>query len=472
VRRPHAPRASRIRLKTLLVLADAGAVLLATAVCLVLLPLETNGRTDGRAALAALLIVPALWSASLRGQQLYAARRVVSRTEEFRRIVHAAGASTAALALFAYLLDITTSRAWLVVLPGLAIVTLTSEREVARRVFGRLRRSGKLARDVIVVGANDEAIELAAQFDSDPSVGYRIVGFVTDRPIDSVNPSLQSRVLGGVDRTATLVAATGAVGVVIASTAVTTAVSNRLARTLTEQGIHVELTSTLRDIVIERLTVAEIGQFPTLYVEPVHRGGWRAVAKRCFDVTVALSVLVAVSPVLAVVAVLVRRSSDGPVFFRQVRVGKDGKTFELIKFRTMVSDAESQLEALLAHNEASGPLFKMTDDPRVTRIGGCLRRTSIDELPQLWNVLRGEMSLVGPRPALPSEARTWEPALHDRLRVKPGITGMWQVNGRSTASFDQYTRLDLFYVDNWSLLTDLAILVRTLPAVVSRRGAH
>jgi len=159
------------------------------------------------------------------------------------------------------------------------------------------------------------------------------------------------------------------------------------------------------------------------------------------------------------------------VLFRQVRVGRNGKPFKVYKFRTMVENAEELVIDLRDLNEAAGPLFKISDDPRVTRVGALLRRSSIDELPQLWNVIRGDMSLVGPRPAIPSEVEGWLPELHERLRVKPGMTGMWQVNGRSAASWDDYVRLDLYYVDNWSLSTDLAILAQTVPAVLSSRGA-
>ncbi|MBA3282904.1 MAG: sugar transferase, partial [Acidimicrobiia bacterium] len=162
----------------------------------------------------------------------------------------------------------------------------------------------------------------------------------------------------------------------------------------------------------------------------------------------------------------------GPVMFSRMRVGQNSDPFPVLKMRTMVVDAEDRLANLLDHNEADGPLFKMADDPRVTRIGSFLRKTSIDELPQLWNVLRGDMSLVGPRPALPHETEEWDAMLAQRLRVKPGITGMWQVSGRSDTSFEDYTRLDLYYVDNWSLTTDLAIMVKTVPVVLFRKGAR
>ncbi|MGH9282310.1 MAG: sugar transferase, partial [Acidimicrobiales bacterium] len=176
------------------------------------------------------------------------------------------------------------------------------------------------------------------------------------------------------------------------------------------------------------------------------------------------------TPVLAVSALAVKLTSRGPVLFRQQRVGRNGVAFELLKLRTMIVGAEAVRPALVG--AGNGPLFKLRDDPRRTRVGRWLRRFSLDELPQLWNVLRGDMSLVGPRPALASEVGAWSPELHQRLRVKPGITGMWQVEGRSDASFATYERLDLYYVDNWSLLRDVVILFRTIPAVLSARGAY
>ena len=182
--------------------------------------------------------------------------------------------------------------------------------------------------------------------------------------------------------------------------------------------------------------------------------------------------LVLMAPVVAVAAIAIRLDSRGPILFRQTRVGQHASRFQVLKLRSMTTDAEDRLAELRELNEVDGPLFKMAADPRVTRVGKLIRKTSIDEIPQLWNVLRGDMSLVGPRPALPDESEEWDALLTQRLRVKPGITGMWQVNGRSSSSFDDYTRLDLYYVDNWSITTDLAILAKTIPAVVLGQGAH
>jgi lipopolysaccharide/colanic/teichoic acid biosynthesis glycosyltransferase len=208
-----------------------------------------------------------------------------------------------------------------------------------------------------------------------------------------------------------------------------------------------------------------------LAVAPVGRYTWREPVKRATDVALASLLLILCAPLLGLAALAVRLA-DGPgVLFRQIRVGRDGQTFTVLKLRTMVCDAEQQLDGLMRHNEAAGPMFKMRDDPRVTKVGRILRGTSVDELPQLVNVLRGDMSLVGPRPALPREVAQWDDRLRERLRVRPGITGPWQVHGRFTASLDDYERLDVGYVDNWTLLGDLRLLLLTVPAVLGGDGA-
>jgi exopolysaccharide biosynthesis polyprenyl glycosylphosphotransferase len=279
-------------------------------------------------------------------------------------------------------------------------------------------------------------------------------------------------VLGRSEDTLEMVRATGATGVVVATTAVTAVSSNRLVRQLVEAGVHVELSSSLRDISAERLAVRPLGACPVIYVEPVRRGGWRAAAKRTFDVTASALVLIATAPLIAAAAIRIKLEGTGGILFSQIRVGKDGKQFRVFKLRTMVDHAEDMLVHLRDLNQADGPLFKLRDDPRVTRIGKVLRRFSIDELPQLWNVLRGEMSLVGPRPALCSEMDCWTPEVRSRLRVRPGLTGMWQVSGRSDLAFKDYVRYDLYYVDNWTLWRDLTIVAKTIPVVLGKNGAY
>jgi lipopolysaccharide/colanic/teichoic acid biosynthesis glycosyltransferase len=195
-------------------------------------------------------------------------------------------------------------------------------------------------------------------------------------------------------------------------------------------------------------------------------------AKRALDVVVAALAFALLSPILVLVALAVLLHDRGPVLFRQQRVGKDGIEFSILKFRTMSTDAEARLADLMHRNEGAGPLFKLREDPRVTRVGAFLRKTSIDELPQLWNVLVGDMSLVGPRPALPREVEQWDAPAFGRLTVQPGITGAWQVNGRSDLSWDEGLRHDLDYAANWTLGTDLVILARTVPRVLFSRGAY
>jgi len=243
---------------------------------------------------------------------------------------------------------------------------------------------------------------------------------------------------------------------VIATTAVDHQTSNRLLRQLTNAGVHVELSSSLRDIAARRLTVRPVGRFPIVYVEPTERRGWRAAAKRLFDVVVGGALLVVLAPLLSAAAIAIKATSRGPVLARQRCVGRLGSSFNLLRLRTTVDDPDA-------------PDGELCRDPQVTGVGRLLRRYSLDELPQLWNVLRGDMSLVGPRPALASQIAEWESELHARLWVRPGITGMWQVSGRSDRRFEDDARLDLYYVENWSLWTDLAILARTLPAVLRAR---
>jgi exopolysaccharide biosynthesis polyprenyl glycosylphosphotransferase len=195
-------------------------------------------------------------------------------------------------------------------------------------------------------------------------------------------------------------------------------------------------------------------------------------AKRLFDITVSFLVLFLLSPVFLAVAAAIKLDSPGPVFFRQRRVGLQGRTFDIFKLRSMYLDAEARLESLRTHNEMSGPVFKMKNDPRITRVGRFLRRTSLDEFPQFWNVLRGEMSVVGPRPPLPSEVRQYKRWQRRRLSVKPGITCIWQISGRNNIDFDRWMELDLEYIDQWSLWTDFQICLKTIPAVLGTRGAH
>jgi exopolysaccharide biosynthesis polyprenyl glycosylphosphotransferase len=439
---------------------DAGAVALALLIAHLLKEIVVDGdpvsflryQTFGLA--TALAFVPI--AARLR---LYQERFLSRRIEELRRVVRAAVVTMTLMVVAGFATKTYFARSYLVFGLLLSVVLLTTEREAVRRAFAIARRRGRLQRPAVIVGTNAEAAAVEDAVDADPSNGYRVVG-----RIDPSGDDLVDRVITEVD-------AAGATTVLIVASAVSLADSGELIRRLTEAGVHVEMTTALSGIASERLTMRVLGRHPVLYIEPVRRAGWRSLAKRGFDITVASATLLITLPVLAAAAVAIKLDSPGPVFFRQQRVGRNGELFEVWKLRTMRADAEQLRHELEAQNEADGPLFKMVDDPRVTRVGRFLRASSIDEIPQLWNVLRNEMSLVGPRPALPSELGGWTPQLFNRLRVKPGMTGMWQVSGRSSTTFAEYTALDLYYVDNWSLLIDVSILAKTIPAVLAKRGS-
>ncbi len=457
-------------LKATIVLVDTLAVALGLGLSL-LLPAATKASTLSASALLALLSIP-VWPMLFAQQGLFQARHLTRRSEELRRLVNSVLLGVLGVAGLSVVLQLTVARVWLIAV-GLSVFALVAiEREVTREVVRRLRASGRMERRVLLVGDNSEADELIQMLQESRELGYRVVGRVSDDPNgNGRGAGAGVPYLGRTDHVLDIIRRSGASSVVVATTAISLETANRLVRDLTREGIYVELSSSMRDIATRRVTLRPLGRYPIMSVEPVTTRGWRAAFKRCFDVALAGVGLLVAAPVLLTAALAIRITSGPGVLFRQTRVGRDGRPFTVYKLRTMVPDAESLLPELLERNEASGPMFKMADDPRVTRVGRLLRRTSIDELPQLINVVKGDMSLVGPRPALPHEAVQWSDDLRERLRVKPGITGNWQVSGRFTASIEDYQRLDLYYVDNWSLVTDLVILAKTLPAVLRRNGA-
>ncbi len=408
-----------------------------------------------------------IWPIAFTRQYLYRSRHIARSADEAERVVKAIFLGFMGVFVISIFAQVTLARTLVIAAFVTMLIVVGVERSIARLLFKRDRQSGQNLRNVLIVGKNAEGAFVRDMLDRDPAHGYKVLGYLEDELPGGIDDLADS------GKALATINAAHAGGVIIAATGIDVGTSNQLIRTLTEHDIHVELSSTLCDIASDRLTIRPLGRFPMVYIEPVNRHGWRAIAKQSFDYVMGAVLFLLTLPILLVSMVGIKLTSPGPVFFKQLRVGRDGKEFEVYKLRTMVVNAEELLDNVRHLNEAKGPLFKIKDDPRITRIGGFLRKTSIDELPQFINVLRGEMSIVGPRPALPSEVEQWEPELRNRLRVQPGITGMWQVGGRlDGGDEDDYGQLDLYYVDNWTLITDLTIILRTIPAVLLQKGSY
>ena len=409
----------------------------------------------------------------------YAAYRMTP-AEEFRRLMMGIGVGIALVVMVSFWAESAISRAWLGWAWGLSLVLVLGSRRLWHRHLGRLRSSGRLAFHTLIVGTNIEAVHLAKVMSS-KRFGFHVIGMVATyagpRKVDDVEvigdveTVGEVPVVGEVGRIRQLIRETGADCVFVAASAVRTEEMRHLTRSARLEGAQVRVSANLPETLSTRLTAQPVGGVMSLALEPTTLSLLQSAAKRSLDLLGASLTLLLTAPLFAVVALGVKVSSRGPVFYRQERVGLHGRHFTMLKFRTMVVDAEEMLRELRARNESSGPLFKIKDDPRLTPLGRALRHWSIDELPQLVNVLMGRMSLVGPRPSLPTEVALYEDWHFDRLEVRPGMTGLWQVSGRSTLSFDDYVRMDLFYIENWSLAYDLYILAKTIPAVLSGRGS-
>jgi exopolysaccharide biosynthesis polyprenyl glycosylphosphotransferase len=337
-----------------------------------------------------------------------------------------------------------------------------------------LDRDGhRFTRKVLVVGSEADAAQLVGALRRNPHAGLSPVAASVPDHVDAL-PVEGARVPVVCTPDAVLegLVATGADVVAIADT---TAISKGALRALAWQlegtGVDMMVAPAVTDLAGPRISIRPVSDLPLLQVDEPELKGFRRLTKEAVDRVLAVVGLVVLSPLLIVAGLAVRLTSRGPALFRQVRVGLGGRHFVMYKFRTMVVDAEAKLPTITHLNEHDGVLFKMREDPRVTPVGKFLRRWSIDELPQLWNVLRGDMSIVGPRPPLPSEVERYGQQVRRRLLVKPGLTGLWQVNGRAGLPWEEAVRLDLYYVENWSLSMDAVIIARSLTAVIRGHGA-
>lgn len=406
----------------------------------------------------------------------YDARLLPAGTELYRNVLHATLAAAGIVGTIVYLADIELSRVFFLTFFLIGPPLLLVVRAVMRRALNRARRRGRFRQSVLAVGSIEHVDGIARTLHREQWLGYDVIGAITPAGTSAGTSQLGIPVCGSEGNLLAL--AEELSPHVLLFTAGATASAEEFRRTawkLEHEDVSVIVVPGLSEISADRVRMRPVAGLPLVHMDlPRARLALRWT-KRAFDVVVAAIGLVVLAPVVAVIAASIRLHDGGPVIFRQHRVGRDGHEFEFEKFRTMVTDAEAirvEMVERAVQDRGNAVMFKMRDDPRITGPGKFLRRYSLDELPQLWNVLKGDMSLVGPRPALPDEAAAYSEDARRRLSVRPGITGLWQVSGRSDLSWEDTVRLDLYYVDNWSFVQDLQILLRTVRAVLASAGAY
>jgi exopolysaccharide biosynthesis polyprenyl glycosylphosphotransferase len=354
----------------------------------------------------------------------------------------------------------------------LIVVFLAINRIILTRIMVQMRARGVGIDRVLIIGAGEVGRTVMRTVVARPELGYRIVGLLDDNPERGETDIGPFRALGGLDNLPSVLSAERITEVIIALPWTYYRKILSLIAQCDRAGVRARFVPDIFQMTLSRVDVDDLGGIPLIGVKPVVIRGGSLAVKRAMDLALGAVFLIIGLPIMALIAVAIRLDSPGPILFKQARVGKGGKEFLCCKFRSMYQGAEAEQGKLLNLNEADGPLFKIKDDPRITRVGRFLRRTSLDELPQIYNVLRGEMSLVGPRPPTPVEVAHYQEWHKQRLEAPQGITGLWQVSGRSQLTFDEMCLLDIFYIENYSPALDLRILLRTIPAVLSRQGAY
>jgi len=422
--------------------------------------------------LALSLALPVLWVAALWLAGAYDVRFIGTGSDEFRKVLNAGIGLTAAVTIFSYAINLELSRAYVVIaLPSLTVFDMLARFALRKRLVRR-RMHGKSMHSVVAVGHELAVADLVTELGRDRYHGLNVVGACVVQP-GELDELAGVPVYGGLDDITASVKAFNADTVAVTACPEMDGIRLRsLAWELEKTGTDLCVSPALLDVAGPRTTVRPTAGLTLLHVDHPQLSGFRLVLKGLFDRCAAGAALVMLAPLMTILASAVWLHDRGPALFTQVRVGKDGHAFRIYKFRTMVVDAEQRRVELLASNDSDGVLFKLRRDPRVTPVGARLRRWSIDELPQLFNVFLGHMSLVGPRPALPDEADKYAEHVRRRLVVKPGLTGLWQVSGRSDLSWEESVRLDLRYVENWSFALDLQIMWKTISVLVRGSGAY
>ena len=407
------------------------------------------------------------------------APRIVGRgVEEYRRVFSATFALFGVIAMLALLLNMDFARDYLAIAFPLGLIGLLLGRHLGRTIARRARARGRFRSSLLVVGTQQSATEIAANFAGEQELGYRIVGLCTPE-----GPTTDRRLVAIAGADVPIVGVdTAIIDAVKRTRADTVAISatdnlgpretKRLVWDLEELGVDLIVTAGLIDAADNRISLHPVAGMAILYIEKPQYERANSLTKRAFDLCFASVALACAAPVLLAAAVAVKLSSPGPVFYLAERVGIDGRTFKMVKFRSMYVGADARLAEMIGEGGGNALLFKLKEDPRVTPIGRWLRKFSIDELPQFFNVLKGDMSAVGPRPQVLGEVETYDDLMGTRLFVRPGVTGLWQVSGRSDLSAEDSIRLDVSYVENWSMAMDLAIIVRTVRVVLGGHGAY
>jgi len=418
-----------------------------------------------------------VWLVMLAAFRTRETRHVGTGTWEYQRVLRASLATFGLVAVVALFVYRDIARGYLLLALPVGLCALLLDRMLWRSWLVARRREGRCLTGAFVVGSHQDATRVVRQLmQQQHRAGYKPVGVAfTDGSGRATSAAVDDRLvpLVSVDEVPALTRATGTRAVIVAGDLPGGREQVQdLGWQLENSGTELILVSSLTDVAGPRIHMRPVEGLPMLHVDLPQYEGINHTMKRGIDLVLGGLAVLLLSPVLAAVALAVKLESRGPVLFRQQRVGVAGSPFTMFKFRSMVVDAEARLTQLARSNEGSGLLFKMRDDPRVTRVGRFIRRYSLDELPQLFNVLNGTMSLIGPRPPLPREVAEYEGRVHRRLLIKPGITGLWQVSGRSNLSWEESVKLDLYYVENWSILTDFVVLLKTVRAVLKRDGAY
>lgn len=410
------------------------------------------------------------WGLVMQRFGLYGSQRLWNSLERTFRLLAAHGLGALVLSTLAFTLDLPVHRNFPLVFAGTLFLIESTMRITAFAGLGLARRAGTNYRNILIVGAGPLAAAARERLVEHSEWGMRIVGFLDDGHASFV-PSVPADEIHKLVDLPMLLRNESIDEVMVACPRAMIGTLEPVVRECAMIGVPVILLSDLFGDVLPPPRVGRFDSSSTLCFAPVHHGKLDLAVKRAIDIVGAAAGVLISAPILALAALAIRLDSKGPILFRQSRCGRNGRRFEMLKLRTMVVDAEEQKASLAQQNEMSGPVFKIRHDPRITPVGRWLRKWSIDELPQLWNVLRGEMSLVGPRPPTPDEVLQYQGTDRRRLSMRPGLTCLWQISGRNDVSFEQWMRLDLDYIDHWSLASDLRIILATVPAVFFGRGA-